>query len=83
MAENPYYRVRNDTGGGILLPIIMMTGQMNDPVNRQMIGILRQIRMGPYEAGRKLIRDGIGTVQAIAVNGSMVASSGLYLDQSV
>lgn len=69
-------------GAGILIPIIMATGQMGDPSNRQMIGVLRQMRMGPYESGRKVVRNGEGTMLAISVNGApTTSSSGMYLDQ--
>jgi len=72
-------------GAGILLPVIMGYGNIGSySGSTQLFGTLRQVRMGPYDVGRKLIRDTGGTIQAIFLNGgSATLGSGLYLDQNL
>lgn len=73
----------SETSSGILLPVIMSKSDITNISTRSMFGTLRQIRMGPYDIGRKIIKDSGSTVQAIFMNaGSAVLGSGLYLDQN-
>jgi hypothetical protein len=72
-------------GAGILLPVIMGYNNITAYAGcTQLFGTLRQVRMGPYDVGRKLVRDTGGTIQAIFLNGaSAIIGSGLYLDQNL
>lgn len=71
------------TSAGILLPVIMIQSDVANTTTRSMLGTLRQIRMGPYDIGRKIIKDSGSTVQAIFMNaGAASLGSGLYLDQN-
>jgi hypothetical protein len=48
----------------------------------ELVGHLRQMRIGPYGAGRRRIRDSLGNPRAIRLNGGFnQVGSGLYLDQ--
>jgi hypothetical protein len=68
---------------GYLLPIAMESGGMLS-TDRFMIGMLRQICLGPYDSGRKEIQDDSQLPQAVFLNGGTgIVGSGLYLSQLV
>ncbi len=70
-------------GIGYLMPIVLETGGMTS-TDREMVGVLRQICLGPYETGRKEVQDSTHTPQAVFLNGGTgIVGSGLYLSQSV
>jgi hypothetical protein len=72
------------TGAGMLMPIIMSDSEIADSTYRHMVGALRQVKMGPYDIGRKVIKDNTDTIIAIFMNaGASTVGSGLYLDQNL
>jgi hypothetical protein len=66
---------------GYLLPIVVETGALNGST-RELVGTLRQITLGPYGIGRKVVKDGALVPRAIFLNGgNTTVGSGLYLNQ--
>ena len=77
--QSPLYSATDVVG--YLVPIVLESGTMAGP-ERDMIGILRQVRLGPYLPGRKLIYDSLTYQRAISLNGGQTTpGSGLFLSQ--
>ena len=77
VGQSPLYSTAMATG--FLLPVTMEAGD-----ERELVGTLRQICLGPYSAGRKAVRDNDNVPRAISLNGGQnIIGSGLYLSHEV
>jgi hypothetical protein len=89
MALNSSYTLTDplySTGQGILMPVPIGTNDFSTAPtsSAQVVGILRQMKIGPTAINRLSIRDNLNVEQALHVNaGVSKIGMGLYFDQNL
>mgnify|MGYP005840078933 CR=1 FL=1 len=81
-AHNPLLSLANT---GVLVPLLLAEAApwATSHTVYNFLGLLRQIRVGPFGIGMKYVRDGNNVVQAIFVNcGTSGSGLGVYFDQN-